>query len=78
MRWLRECTLCLIIIIKSEVWTIIHCLGLGHETMVYVYVSLHSHDIIMGMSIIMTKFWSPPAQKETPGAVYNENLIEKK
>ena len=26
--------LCLIIIIKSEVWTIIHCLGSGHETMV--------------------------------------------
>ena len=26
--------LCLIIITKSEVWTIIHCLGLGHETMV--------------------------------------------
>ena len=26
--------LCLIIIIKSEVWTIIHCLGLGHESMV--------------------------------------------
>ena len=26
--------LCLIIIIKSEVWTIPHCLGLGHETMV--------------------------------------------
>ena len=24
--------LCLIIIIKSEVWTITHCLGLGHET----------------------------------------------
>ena len=32
--WLREYTLCLIIIIKSEVWTTIHCLGLGHETMV--------------------------------------------
>ena len=32
--WLREHTLCLIIIIKSEVWSIIHCLGLGHETMV--------------------------------------------
>ena len=32
--WLREYSLCLIIIIKSEVWTIIHCLGLGHETMV--------------------------------------------
>ena len=26
--------LCLIIIIKSELWTITHCLGLGHETMV--------------------------------------------
>ena len=26
--------LCLIIIIQLEVWTIIHCLGLGHETMV--------------------------------------------
>ena len=26
--------LCLIIIIKSEVWTITHYLGLGHETMV--------------------------------------------
>ena len=25
---------CRIIIIKSEVWTITHCLGLGHETMV--------------------------------------------
>ena len=31
--WLREYTLCLIIIIKSNVWIIIHCLGLGHETM---------------------------------------------
>ena len=26
--------LCLIIIIKLEVWTITHCIGLGHETMV--------------------------------------------
>ena len=26
--------LCLIIIIKTGVWTITHCLGLGHETMV--------------------------------------------
>ena len=36
--------LCLIIIIKSEVWTIIHCLGLGHETMVcavYLYILLN-------------------------------------
>ena len=30
----RIYTLCLIIIIKSEVWPITHCLGLGHETMV--------------------------------------------
>ena len=30
----RRYILCLIIIIKSEVWTITHCLGLGHETMV--------------------------------------------
>ena len=28
--------LCLVIIIKSEVWTIMHCLVLGHETMVCV------------------------------------------
>ena len=30
----RTYILCLIIIIKSEVWIITHCLGLGHETMV--------------------------------------------
>ena len=30
----RICILCLIIIIKSEVWTVTHCLGSGHETMV--------------------------------------------
>ena len=28
--------LCLIIIIKSEVWTYSHCLGLGNETMLHV------------------------------------------
>ena len=32
--WLREYMLCLIMIIKSDIWTIAHCLGLGHETMV--------------------------------------------
>ena len=33
--------LCLIIIIKSDVWTITHCLWLGHETMVCaVYLSI--------------------------------------
>ena len=34
LTWLWECVLYLIIIIKSEVWIINHCLGLGHETMV--------------------------------------------
>ena len=34
LSWLRECVLYLIIIIKSEVWIVNHCLGLGHETMV--------------------------------------------
>ena len=33
IRWIY--IFCLIIIIESEVWTINHCLGLGHETMVY-------------------------------------------
>ena len=32
--WLREYILCLTIIIKSEVWTITHCLGLRLETVV--------------------------------------------
>ena len=47
--------LCLIIIIKSEVWTITHCLGLGHETMVsalcliiflffYLFICLHPQN----------------------------------
>ena len=34
--------LCLIIIIKSEVWTINHCFGLGHETMVCLSIFLSS------------------------------------
>ena len=38
--------LCLIIFIKSEVWTITHCLGLGHETMVCaVCLSIFLHNI---------------------------------
>ena len=37
--------LCLIIITKSEVWTITHCLGLGHETMVStVCLSMFLHE----------------------------------
>ena len=42
--------LCLIILIKLEVevWTIIHCFWLGHETMVCVYVSLCSYSFEWG------------------------------
>ena len=44
----RICIICLIIIIKSEVWTIIHYLGLGHETRVCaLYVSLYYINIII-------------------------------
>ena len=32
--WENICIFCLIIIIKPEVWTITHCLGLCHETIV--------------------------------------------
>ena len=34
--------LCLTIIIKSQVWTIIHCLGLGHETLNNMYLKISS------------------------------------
>ena len=56
-------TICLIIIIKSEVWTIIDCLGLGHETMVCaVCFSIYSQD--------MTKFgsfWMRPNDNDSTG-----------
>ena len=42
--------LCVIIIIKSEVWNITHCLGLGHETMVCavcLFVFLHTYMVII-------------------------------
>ena len=32
--WLQECVLYFVTIIKSEVWIINHCLGLGHEIIV--------------------------------------------
>ena len=46
----RICILCLITIIKSEVWTITHCLELGHETMVSavclsIFLCLWTHSI---------------------------------
>ena len=45
-------SLVMIIIIKSEVWTISYCLGLGHETMVcilcvYVLMESLSYDKLM-------------------------------
>ena len=36
--WDNIYILCLIIIIKPKVWSITHCLGLGHETMVYAFL----------------------------------------
>ena len=48
--------LCLNIITKSEVWTIIHCLGLGHETMVcavclFIFVSFYYEKIFIHTDI---------------------------
>ena len=62
--------LCFIIIIKSEVWTITHCLGLGHETKVCaVYLSIFLWVLMSwrhkepGHAIIFTMLermiWSP-------------------
>ena len=58
--------LCLIIIIKSDVWTIIHCLGLGHETMVFavclfIFLSLqqHSYSWRVKRTILVLKHWCP-------------------
>ena len=49
--------LCIIIIIKSEVWTITHCLGLGHETIVCtvclsIFLSYH-HEIFRNSHMAM-------------------------
>ena len=53
--------LCLIIIIKSEVWTISHCLGLGHETMVcavcllvFLYISFDANILLNATRLIIT------------------------
>ena len=51
--------LCLIIIIKSEVWTITHCLGLGHETMVCaVCLSIFLPSGILGNCVWQASRWS--------------------
>ena len=44
--------LCFIIIIKSEVWTLAHCLGIGHETMVCaVCLSIFLQDTCLNITI---------------------------
>ena len=58
--------LCLIIIIKSEVWTITHCLGLGHKTMVcavclFVFFRLSGNiieNLIHGFPMIFLNFFN--------------------
>ena len=63
--WLREYMLCLIITIKSEVWTITHCLGLGHETMVsavclsFFFSGLHAHTITICFNRLFLFFKMP-------------------
>ena len=54
--WEKKYILCLIIIIKSEVWTIIHCLGLGHETMVCAVCLSIFIQTINSFYIIISKF----------------------
>ena len=56
---------CLIIIIKSEVWTITHCLGLGHETMlcavclsIFLFVYIQLFFYISRISCIQLKMHS--------------------
>ena len=46
-----------LIIIKSEVWTIIHCLGLGHEWYA-LYVSLYSYSFEVVVNSVYHKIFS--------------------
>ena len=58
--WLRECIIHLVIIINSEIWTITHCLGLGHETMVCaVCLSIFFNDIVR-----LSKTYSPSLRQK--------------
>ena len=54
---------CLIIIIKSEVWTITHCLGLGHETMVCavcLFIFLWICDMVGSLRGTFVSWWYLP------------------
>ena len=51
----RTYIICLIIIIKLEVWTITHCKGLGHETMVSaVCLSIFLYQVVFEMLFCVT------------------------
>ena len=67
--------LCLIIIIKSEVWTITHCLGLGHETMVCavcvsIFLSIYIYMYIQGHGY--HRIWNEISRKGL-AALFNHN-----
>ena len=60
MMIVRICVLYLITIIKSEVWPICHCLGLGHETMkMRCMFFFFFYILLINTSMLKTK-WSLP------------------
>ena len=72
--------LCLIIIIKSEVWTITHCLGLGHEKngtrcmSSYILTHTHTYIYIYMYLYICTFLDNSIAQKHPVEAILNSKL----
>ena len=59
----RICILFLIIIMKSELWPICHCLGLGHETMVCVvciFIFLLDYGISSPLAIDRPQSYARP------------------
>ena len=59
--------LCLIIIIKLEVWAITHCLGLGHETMV--------STVCLSIFIWINSVWWSNLVKKEPAAFITWHVI---
>ena len=75
--------LCLIIIIKSEVWNFTHCLGLGHETMVsavclstffHQYLHTKTSSGFDGISVKLSKYASPALRQPLALIIY-ESLL---
>ena len=54
--WLREYTFCLIIVIKSEVWTIIQWNNGMRSMCLYILIPLHNHIYILGTVLTKTCF----------------------